>query len=324
MLSLVLVAALAGPALAAGDAAPPPATDRATQEARAHFRRATSLYHQARYHEAISEFEAAYRLKPHGVIYFNLAQCHERLGDVPAALSAYREYLREVPHAEDRDTVQAAMANLEARLGAMGVQQLIVLTDPTGAEVQVDGQARGRTPFSATLPLGTHQVLVGLANYETLRREVVLTPDRAIQLDFALSRVEPKPEETREAAPPPSAPAAPAASALPPALAPAPAAAQAPLVPTEPEARKPTEHHRVFTWVAAGAAVVAAGAGVYYGVEARNASNDLRAMATPNGARAQDLANSATSRARTANILYGVAGAACAAGVTLYFLEGRF
>jgi hypothetical protein len=39
---------------------------------------------------------------------------------------------------------------------------------------------------------------------------------------------------------------------------------------------------------------------------------------------AQKLYDEAKSKSKTANILYGVAGAAGAAGVTLFFLEGSF
>src|SRR5690242_17142451 len=88
----------------------------ATAEAKAHFNKGTAFYSQARYEEAIAEFEAAYRAKPHGVINYNLAQCYEKLGDIGKALSKYQDYLREVPDAKDRGTVEVAIANLQRRL----------------------------------------------------------------------------------------------------------------------------------------------------------------------------------------------------------------
>ena len=49
------------------------------------------------------------------------------------------------------------------------------------------------------------------------------------------------------------------------------------------------------------------------------------AAATPtNDPSASHLAESATSKQRTANVLYGVAGGAAAAAGTLYLLEARF
>ncbi len=287
-----------------------------TRQAKARFRAGAELYRQARYREAIAEFEAAYRLKPHGVIFFNLAQCHERLGDIPAALRAYHEYLRAVPEAEDRATVQAAMSNLEARLAASGVQQLLVYSDPPGAEVHVDGQARGQTPFAAVLPHGPHSLTLTKPGYATVRREAVLAPDRSLELDVSLPRGEPGPV----ASPSQAAPLEQGA----PSLRPSPRAGEPALsIGTGPPAQPPARRPRVWTWVAAGAAGAALAAGVAYGLAARSASDDLR-RAEHDGATSQRLADSAGSRARTANVLYGVAAVAGAAGVTLFFVEGRF
>ena len=305
-----LVAALALALALPAWAAPrePPA---ATQQAKAHFRAGTELYRQARYREAISEFEEAYRLKPHGVVFYNLAQCHERLGDIHAALRAYHEYLRALPGAEDRVTVRAAMANLEGRLAASGMQQLLVYTDPPGAEVKVDGRARGSTPFAAVLSLGVHTIALSKPGFVELKREVVLARDRSMEIDVSLPRAGQAAagalsDLSLRPSPPQEASGGPAASLT----------APGPKV-------SPTRRPRVFTWVAAGVAGAALAAGIAYGLAARSASDDLR-RAEHGGADAQRLADSASSRARKANILYGAAAAAGAAGVTLFFIEGRF
>jgi hypothetical protein len=299
-LMAVLALAMALPAWAAPHESP-----TATQQAKAHFRAGTRLYKQARYREAISEFEAAYRIKPHGVIFYNLAQCHERLGDIPAALRAYHEYLRAMPGAEDRGTVQAAMANLERRLAATGMQQMLVYTDPPGALVKVDGRPRGSTPFAAVLSLGVHALSLSKPGFGTLEREVVLARDRSLLIDVALQPAAPASASLRPI-PPREAPAGPAAS----------------LTAAGPK-KAPAHRPRIFTWVAAGVAAGALAAGIAYGLAARNASDDLR-RTERSGAEAQRLADSASSKARTANILYGVAGAAGAVGMTLFFVEGHF
>src|SRR5574342_658334 len=95
--ALALAAAsLAATAPAPALAAPPrPGAKQAvdqTAEAKARFKRGTDLYRQARYREAIAEFQAAYKLRPHGVLQFNIAQCYEKLGDIPAALTSYHAY----------------------------------------------------------------------------------------------------------------------------------------------------------------------------------------------------------------------------------------
>ncbi len=111
-IAAALALATVHPAWAAPEGAPP----SVTLQAKAHFRAGTMLYGQARYREAIAEFEAAYRLRPHGVLFYNLAQCHERLGDIPAALRAYHDYLRAAPGAEDRAAVKRKIVRRLSKL----------------------------------------------------------------------------------------------------------------------------------------------------------------------------------------------------------------
>lgn len=215
-------------------------TPDATAEAKAHFNKGTALYSQARYEEAITEFEAAYRVKPHGVINYNLAQCYEKLGDIAKALGKYQDYLREVPDAKDRSTVEAAIANLQRRL---------------------DEQRRAQQPQVAPEPPPT-------------------LPTPAVQ-------------------------------------APAPAITQ----PAAPEPLR--ERKRTWTWVAAAASGVALAAAGGMGLWAQRDSKALVADYHEQ-ARAQELHDGALQKSQAANVLYGVAGVAAAAGVTLFFVEGRF
>ncbi|GEJ56900.1 PEGA domain-containing protein [Anaeromyxobacter diazotrophicus] len=306
MRALLAALLLAAAAPAAGQD-PLAAAGEATAQAKAHFRRGTELYRAARYRPAIAEFEAAWRLRPHGAIQYNLGQCHERLGELGPALAAYRAYLKAAPEAQDRRAVEALMAALAARLGARGVQQLFVESAPPGAEVSVDALPRGPTPLAAELPLGAHRLLLEKPGFAPLRREVVLAPDRTLELSLPLA---------------PEAPLARRAPDLAPAAAAAPLSAGAGLA-APPEVKVSAGGARRYTWVAAGVAGAALVAGIAYGLAARSASAELRSS-EHTGATAQQLAADAAARARNANVLYGVAAAAGAAGVTLFFLEGTF
>jgi tetratricopeptide (TPR) repeat protein len=301
--------------------------------AKAHFKRATALYRQGRYREAITEFEATYRAKPHGVLHFNIAQCYEKLGEIPAALQSYHEYLRELPKAEDRAEVLATMSNLEKRLAATGVQQLLVYSDPSDAEVWINGVLRGRTPLSTLLAHGTHSVSVVKPGYRTLTRETVLAPDRSVELDLALQPGASTPPPVP--APPPTAPmpvatapapltsgatAAPPAVDLKPTWAPSTIPPLSLIEPPTPRVRK----SRTWTWVAAGAAAVAVGAATYYSLSAQSSSNQLTDGKVRTQAQVQSLHDGAQSQARTANALWVIGGVAGAAGVTLFFVEGSF
>jgi tetratricopeptide (TPR) repeat protein len=285
-----------------------------TAEARTRFRAGTAHFNAARYREAAAEFEAAYRLRPHGTIHFNVAQCRDRLGEWPAALRAYSDYLREAPDAKDRAAVRASMKRIEGKLATTGVQALLVYTEPPGAEVKLEGRARGKTPFHLALPPGEYALRLEREGLVPVAREVTIPPDASVTVDVVLAPL--------PAVPPPPKLAAPAPATNPDLSAPPPKASPLAGPPPggEPKPGAPRAKRRLWTWVAAGAAVAAASAGAYYGLAAKDAESKLH-----DGASGRDaLADEATGKARTANILYGVAGAAAAAGVALFFVEGRF
>lgn len=72
-------------------------------------------------------------------------------------------------------------------------------------------------------------------------------------------------------------------------------------------------------WVALGAGVVAAGAGVYFGLDALDLASQARAAET--AATAQPLADDAEQSALFAHVTFGVAAAAVGTAVVLWWLE---
>jgi hypothetical protein len=302
-----------------GASAPARADD--TAEAKSRFREGAELYRAKQYREAISRFEEAYRLKPAAAIHYNVAQCREKLGEWPAAIRSYHDYLREAPEANDRAVVRAAIQKLEERLSATGAQPLLVYTDPPGAEVRIDGRARGTSPFHLVLPPGSYDVALALAGFERIAVEIAMSARAAHVLDLQLRPSQPAPVASTAPATQPSAPAVQAPT---PDLALRAVAPRA--VPRKPASAAistqaaPGEKRRFYTWIAAGTAVVAVAAGGYYGWSAQQAESALHAGDGDPNANASD----ATSRARRANVLYVVAGSAAAAGVTLFFVETKF
>jgi tetratricopeptide (TPR) repeat protein len=208
-------------------------------EARAAYKRGADLYRAGRYSAAIAEFQAADKLKPSPALHYNMGQAWEKLGDLAAALAAYRRYLQLDENAPNREAVERTMRSLEAKVAASNVQ----------------------------------------------------TP-----------RLQPGQD-----------PLPPAASTSLAANPPAP-----PLEATRPDpAPQPVERKN---WLgpilAGGLGVVAAGAGVVMGVQARNAQNALLAGGNDRQ-QADALASKAKNDATAANVLYGVAGAAVLTGGVL-------
>jgi len=319
-LALFLAMLTCGPALAASSGAPEdapaPKTARVRKEARKHFAEGTRLYKRGQYREAIAEFQAAYNLQPHSVVLFNLAQCHEKLGELQEALEAYEQYLKQEPSAPDGANVAAMVANLKQRLS---VQRLEIETQPAGAAVSLDGVPGGKTPYAAPHPLGKHAVELSLSGYETVKKQVSLGADAPLRLELVLTPTPtptPTPTGTRPASP--AASSATASSAPRPAI-PAPEGARSDL-----EARTSQDKPRRWTWIAAGTAGVALVGAAVLGSLARANETTLHT----GGPRAQPevdrLYNDARTQAFAANVCYGVAGVAALTGGTLFVVEGRF
>ena len=81
--------------LFAAAAAPAP-RDPESEAARGHFLAGQRLYRRGQFREALGRFEQAYRIKPNGVVLYNIGRCQERLGDLRSAMRSYQGYLREV------------------------------------------------------------------------------------------------------------------------------------------------------------------------------------------------------------------------------------
>jgi tetratricopeptide (TPR) repeat protein len=126
-ISFLLALALAAPGLAAEETEDSSAGEKDGPEARAAGEesagddeaRAREAYAAAeehfaagRYREALQGFSEAYEMSGRADLLYNLAVCHERLGDAGRAAAHYRRYLEEKPDAEDAEQVRARLEKL--------------------------------------------------------------------------------------------------------------------------------------------------------------------------------------------------------------------
>jgi hypothetical protein len=294
LLAAVLVLSLGAASVARGD-------DLA--DAKASFRRGVELYRDRRWKEAMEEFQVAYRLKPHGALHFNVAQCRERLDDWPGALRSYHDYLRELPGAGDKDAVQAAMKRLEEKLAGAGVQVLLLDSTPPGARVVIEGLERGVTPLHVVLQPGAYAIDLALEGHAPWSGKIEMGPAASVTADVILKAA--AGAGSTRAADLAVRPAAGAGRAAPPLTAPA----------------RPRRY--LPAWIAGGTALAASVAALAYRASARSDARAIDAMQSPNGAVASSKASSAASKQRTANALFGVAGGAAVAGAALFVLEWR-
>ncbi len=145
-------------------AQPTSADKKAAKEA---FQRAEAAEKRKDWRTAIDEYQQAYDIIPHADVLANIALDLERLEEYRDAATFYRRYLDESPDAADRDRVEKLIDKLRARPGI-----LTITSDPTGAEVMLDGRSIGHTPIEQKAS-GAHEIQVS-SDTGTASREVTI------------------------------------------------------------------------------------------------------------------------------------------------------
>ena len=141
---LLLVALLAGPALAGPKSALPPKITKAARDAFAAARAADDKGDLAK---ALEQYRRAYEIAPHPFVLYNMADVYRRQRSYASAIEAYEKYLA----AEDV-TDRAAVEKLVKELKAIPGQLAISCEEPDGV-VFIDGKRRGA--------YGTYDVAAG-------------------------------------------------------------------------------------------------------------------------------------------------------------------
>jgi tetratricopeptide (TPR) repeat protein len=200
---LVGTSVLSWPALAQ-----PSEEDRA--RAMEKFKAGSTAYGEGRHKDAIDLFLEADAIAPNPAFAYNASLAYEALGDSSNALKWARTYLRRDPDAPDRLEVLAKIATHQKKLASRGLQQVTVLSEPTGATVVVDGRPRGVTPWTGDIAPGDHDVELHMEGYAPMKHGFALPAKRAIDVALTLSVAAPEPEITPPPAPPPPPPPPPA------------------------------------------------------------------------------------------------------------------
>ncbi|HEU4536220.1 MAG TPA: PEGA domain-containing protein [Polyangiaceae bacterium] len=201
----VALAAVAPPSPAR--AAPTPAPSAANaREAGKHFQRGVSLFNEADYNAALIEFKRAYELAPNPHVLYNVGQTNFQLQNYAAAIVAFEAYLSEAPQPTHRAEVETALETLRTRVG-----RLEIASDVAGAEVAIDDQPVGRTPFAKPLivSVGRRKVVATAEGRAPITRYVEVASGEGQPLALTFAATAPSP------APPPAPALAPAAEAGP-------------------------------------------------------------------------------------------------------------
>lgn len=150
------------------------------EDARKEFTAGQAADKQKDYQTALEHYLRANDLVPHPFAMFNIAADYEKLNKLREAAKWYERYLEAATDSPDRDKVSRTLAELRTRPSSLSVRSI-----PDGAQVMIDGNPAGRTPYSTTIKGGVHHIAVELDG-QTDQRDVELEYAEPADLNFTL------------------------------------------------------------------------------------------------------------------------------------------
>jgi tetratricopeptide (TPR) repeat protein len=182
----------------------------AVEQARLLFEEGLAAARAQEFDRALELFGRSYGLNPNPTVTYNMGLCHQKMGDAPAAVQAFTDYLEESGDAlaaDRRTRTQERIDELAPQVGALRV----AVSEP-GAQVSLDGRPLGSSPLDDVVYVqpGAHRLEARWAEGEPATQQVSVLAGIAAPTTVSLAR----PEEFLEDLPPPP-PADDEASAVP-------------------------------------------------------------------------------------------------------------
>lgn len=171
------------------------------KEADRHFKSGVELYKEAKYSEALAEFERAYEISPHPLVLYNIAVCHRELSHYQQAVKFYKRFITEgkgqVPGAK-LTTAQTELDGILARIA-----RVTVTVSPDGATLLVDDQELGTlVEMPLVLSPGEHRLVARMAGRTDAVRVVRVASGDELAVDLKTTETEP-PKRDDKVAPAP-------------------------------------------------------------------------------------------------------------------------
>ncbi|GEM_PF-1621077 len=258
-----------------------------------YFTQGEKLYSQGEYGAAIWNFRRADRQLATPEVIYDLAKCHEKIGDVAFATYYYRLYLRRAPGASDALDVAERVGSALSQ-GESNGRGLLELEVPGGRDIVVANRLYPEGPVAVFLAPGDYEI-TGIFPDGQKRVVAQLRTGKTTNLNF--EPMAPPLLEAKEGAP------------------------EEAVTVRKPVASGGPSKLRVASYVVTGLAVAALAVGTVMGVMANGDAGRLRNDRTLNYTDAQALANSANSKGLMANVLWAAGGAAVAGGVVMFIVS---
>jgi len=166
----------------------PPKKDTAEQkDADKHFKAGVALYKEAKFTEALAEFERAYEIAPHPLVLNNIAACHRELSQYGEAVKYYRRFLDEGKGKVPPARLTEAKKDLDDILAR--IASITITSNVDGAKLTLDGNELGTTPLDGPLmvPPGEHKLVARAAGKKDAERSVRVASGDKVDVKLELA-----------------------------------------------------------------------------------------------------------------------------------------
>jgi hypothetical protein len=169
----------------AGPDKPAPAEQK---QADKHFKAGVALFKEAKYSEALAEFERAYEIAPHPLVLYNIATCHRELSHYGEAVKFYRRFIKDGQGKVAAAKLKTAQTELDSVLARIA-RVTVTVSSGAGTEVLVDGISLGTAPFDEPiiLPPGEHKLVARAIGHKDAERTVRVASGDEVEVTLTLA-----------------------------------------------------------------------------------------------------------------------------------------
>jgi hypothetical protein len=158
------------------------------KEADQRFKRGVALFNDAKYAEALAEFERAYEIAPHPLVLYNIASCHRQMSHYAEAVNHYRRFLADGKGIVPAARLSAAQSELDATL--LLIARVTVTVSPAldGTTLLLDGAPLDTTTMPLILPPGEHRVTARTPGRPDAERTVRVASGDEVAVELVLTQ----------------------------------------------------------------------------------------------------------------------------------------
>jgi hypothetical protein len=160
-----------------------------------HFKSGVALFKEAKYAEALAEFERAYEIAPHPLVLYNIAGCHRQLSHYAEAVSYYHRFLDEGKGVVAAARLTTARTELDAILALVARVTVTIAPPIDGATLVLDGAPLDHPAMPLILSPGEHRLIARAAGRRDAERSVRVASGDELSIELAFPEPSTGPEE---------------------------------------------------------------------------------------------------------------------------------